>query len=409
MSERTTAIVCAVLVAVGPISMALYTPAMPELVRAFETDLTTVKLTLAVYFGGFALTQLLCGPLSDAFGRRPIVISFIGIYVLGSLMAVFAPSIEWLLAARAIQGTGAAAGVAVSRAIVRDLFTGTISVRIMNAIGLMLAIGPAISPTLGGITLDLLGWHAIFVFMLLYGASIIALFLTIVPETLPARDPDAARPGRLVGRYATLLSDPRFLRPSLVIACTTGGLYALATMLPFVLIDEAGLTPTEFGLGMLAQTGSYMFGTLCMRQLLKAFDAHRLVPFGLASVAVGGLALAVLMRVVAPSYPTVMVPVGFLAFGIAFVMPATMTDSLAPFGRIAGAAAALTGFMQMAGGLAGSAVAALIGDAVTAIGTVIPGMALIAIGAHVGLKRPAVRREMKEQPPEQPPAQSPAK
>jgi MFS transporter, DHA1 family, multidrug resistance protein len=386
MTPRKVSAVGALLVALGPISMALYTPAMPQLVGFFGTDVATVKLTLTIYFADFALAQLICGPLSDALGRRPVVIGFTGLYLVGSLIAVAAPSVEVLLLARAVQGVGAAAGVAISRAIVRDLYTGRESIQIMNLIGLMLSIGPALSPTLGGLTLYLFGWHAIFVLMALYGIAILAVFLTVVPETLAHRNPASARPDRLARNYLHLLSDRRFLRPTIILACTNGSLYTLATMLPFVLIDRVGMSPTSFGLGMLAQSGSFMLGSLVVRRLLRSVEGHRLVPVGLGLILAGGALLAALMHFGEPSFLSVMGPIGVMTFGIAFVMPSMMTESLAPFPLIAGSAAALTGFFQMGGGFVGSGIGALIGDPVVALGTVVPLMTLIAFLTHVTLR-----------------------
>ena len=153
MSERKVSLIGALLVAVGPISMALFTPAMPEIVRAFGTTEAAVKMTLSLYFAGFAFAQLVCGPLSDGFGRRPVTMAFMGIYLAATLAALLSPTIEVLIAARFFQGVGAAVGIAISRAIVRDLFTNERSARIMNLIGLILGIGPAFAPTLGGVTI----------------------------------------------------------------------------------------------------------------------------------------------------------------------------------------------------------------------------------------------------------------
>jgi DHA1 family bicyclomycin/chloramphenicol resistance-like MFS transporter len=391
MSPRKASAIGALLVALGPISMALYTPAMPQLVEVFGTDVATVKLTLTVYFLGFALAQLVCGPLSDAYGRRPIVMGFTAAYLVGSLLAVFAPSVEWLLAARVIQGIGASAGVAISRAIVRDLFTGRQSVQVMNMIGLMLAAGPALSPTIGGITLDLFGWHAIFLVMVIYGAVLIAIFATLVPETNARPEPARAAPRALAASYGALLTDRRFLRPTIIMASSVGALYTLATILPFVLIGRVGLTPTEFGVGMLAQSGSFMLGSLVMNRLLRSIEAHRLVPVGLALIGIGAFTLAILGIAAEPSFLTVMGPIGVFAFGIPFVMPSMLTESLAPFPRMAGAASALSGFFQMGGGLIGSAVAAAMGDPELALATIVPVMATIGIGTHVALRGATTR------------------
>ncbi len=194
MSEGRLAVIGGLLVALGPISLSLYTPAMPELVHVFSTDVATIKLTLTSYFAGFALSQLVCGPLSDAFGRRRIALAFTFIYLVGSVIAAGAPSVEWLLGARLVQGIGAAAGVSIARAMVRDLHTGDASIRIMNMIGVLLAIGPAASPTIGGIALDLFGWQSIFAFMVGYGAILTLVLLTLTPETNRNPDPSRLRP-----------------------------------------------------------------------------------------------------------------------------------------------------------------------------------------------------------------------
>src|SRR6185312_10235138 len=157
MTERRATIIGAMLVALGAISMSLYTPAMPTLVTAFGTSIATIKLSLTLYFAGFACAQLVAGPLSDAFGRRPVALGFLAIYVVASLVAMAAPDVGWLLGGRLFQGIGASAGIAISRAIVRDRFGGQQSSRIMNAIGISMAVGPALSPTVGGLILASLG------------------------------------------------------------------------------------------------------------------------------------------------------------------------------------------------------------------------------------------------------------
>jgi len=170
-----------------------------------------VKLTLTVYFGGFAFAQLVCGPLSDAYGRRPIALGFFSVYLLGSVIAAVSPAIEWLMVGRMLQGIGVAAGIAISRAIVRDQFIGQRSARIMNLIGLMLAIGPAISPALGGVILSTVGWHAIFLVMVAYGIVVVLVLGFGVRETNRTPDPTRAHPGQITRSYMTLLRDPGFM------------------------------------------------------------------------------------------------------------------------------------------------------------------------------------------------------
>ncbi|WP_235911847.1 multidrug effflux MFS transporter [Mesorhizobium xinjiangense] len=378
MSERRVTLIGALLVAVGPISMALFTPAMPEIAHAFGTSEAAVKMTLSLYFAGFAFAQLVCGPLSDGLGRKPVTVGFMVIYLAASLLALVAPSIEVLIAARFLQGVGAAVGVAISRALVRDLFVGEASARIMNMIGVMLAVGPAVAPTLGGLTLELAGWHAIFALMLVLGLGVIVAVQFGLKETV-SPDISRIRPQALFSSYRRLLANTYFLTSSLVIAGSVGALYTLATILPFVLMDRVGLEPTEFGMGMLMQSGLFLTGALAMRQLMQTRSAFRLVPVGLACIGVASIALGVGLRIAEPTFLGIMGPVGVYAFGIAFIMPAMTVAAMAPFANIAGAAASMLGFMQMGSGLVGGSVAALIGDPVLALATVVPAFGATAI------------------------------
>lgn len=378
MSERRVGLVGALLVAVGPVSMALFTPAMPEIVRAFGTTESAVKMTLSLYFAGFAAAQLVAGPLSDGYGRKPVIIAFLSLYLAASVLALFAPTIDVLIAARLLQGAGAAVGVAVSRAIVRDLFANDRAAGIMNVMGLILAVGPAFAPTIGGLTLHFAGWHAIFALMVVLGVAAIAVTHFCLVETV-RRDPSRIRPRALARSYAALLGNRYFMLSSLVVAGTVGVLYTQATIIPFVLMDRVGLTPTEFGFGMLMQTGCFFLGSLAVRSLIRRMPAARLVPIGLGFVVLGSVALAVVMRLLPPSFLSVMAPIGAYAFGVAFVMPAMTVAAMASFPRMAGAASALTGFMQMGAGVAGGALAALVREPVTAMSTIIPAMGLLAL------------------------------
>ncbi|MBX3579748.1 MAG: multidrug effflux MFS transporter [Rhizobiaceae bacterium] len=386
MSERRVGLVGALLIAIGPVSMALFTPAMPELVRHFGTTEAAVKLTLSLYFAGFALAQLVCGPLSDGLGRKPVTYGFLLIYLIGSVVALVAPTVETLIIARFIQGVGAAVGVAISRAIVRDLFVGERSARIMNFMGIVLAAGPALAPTIGGVTMEAFGWHAIFVVMVIAAMVVVLVVRFSMVETV-VRDVSRIRPAALVRAYGTLLATPYFMLSSLVMAGAIGALYTQATILPFILIDRVGLTPTEFGMGMLMQSGSFFLGSLAARPAMARVGAFRILPVGAAFIAAGSLALATLLHLYEPSFLIVMTPAALYAFGIAFMLPAMSTASLALYPHIAGAAASLAGFLQMGGGLLGGLVAAAIGDPVAAMGTVIPGMGLLSIASWLLWKR----------------------
>lgn len=379
MSARRTTILGAALVAIGPITMSLYTPAMPELAVDFGTSDALIKLTLTTYFAGFALTQLICGPLSDAFGRKPVAIGFLVLYLASTVLATLAPDITWMLIARALQGVGAAVGVAVSRAIVRDQYTGQHSARIMNTIGTMLALGPAISPTIGGIILEVFGWREIFICMLLYGAALMAAVIFFQPETNAYRNVSNIHPERLAINYMTLLSDRKFMAPSVLLGMCLGNIYAMATVLPFVMIHDVGLTPAQFGLGMMMQSLSFISGTLVTGRLLKHFDAEKLVPIGLVGMLAGAALIAILLRLYEPTYLIVMGPVGFFAFSVAFILPATFTSAMRDFPHIAGASSSMMGFMQFGGGILGSLLIASLGNPLFGMSTIIPAMPVLGV------------------------------
>jgi DHA1 family bicyclomycin/chloramphenicol resistance-like MFS transporter len=376
MSARRTALIGAGLVAIGPISMALYTPAMPALVQAFGTSDAAVKLTLTAYFAGFALAQLVCGPVTDAFGRKPVTLAFLSLYLVSSVLATLAPTVEFMVAARGFQGFGAAIGIAVSRAIVRDQFDGQASSRIMNTIAMMLALGPAISPTIGGFVLELFGWQEVFWCMVIYGAVLMVAVAVFQVETNPNPGTHHLKPRQLVSNYLTLLRDPRL-----------GTLYALATVLPFVLIYEVGLTPSEFGLSMIIQSAAFISGTIVTGRLLRVVEACKMVPYGMAFWVVASVLMCWLNLALQPTVITVMVPVGLFAFGLALVLPASFTESMAPFPNIAGAASSLVGFLQFGGGIIASLIVAALHDPVLGLAVVLPMMPLAGIACSLFFRR----------------------
>ena len=361
---------------------------MPTLVEVLQTTPAAVKLSLSIYLFGFAFSQLVCGPLSDAFGRRPVALSYFSIYFLGSVVALLAPSITWLLVGRALQGIGVAAGVAVSRAIVRDQFSGQRSAHIMNLIGLILAVGPAISPTVGGVLLNAFGWHSIFLLMALYGIATLFVMGFLYVETNTAPDPAQAYPRKVAQNYAMLLTTRSFMAGGLVLGFAIGAFYTLAAMLPFVLMELVGLTPTEFGgLLMLFQTGSYALGAFVTGRLLRRYEAAKLIPVGLTLIAVAALSFGIGLRLLPLSWHRVIASVALWSSGSALVIPGATMIALAGFPKIAGAASALVGFLPIGIGLAGTALAALLfNDPLTALETVMPSMGILALLAHLGLR-----------------------
>lgn len=390
MSERKLSLLGALLVVLGPISMALYTPALPELVRDFGTTDAVIKLTLAFYFGGFALTQLFVGPLSDAFGRRPVAIAFLVIYVGASIAASLSAHVEVLLIARLIQGVGASVGITTSRAIVRDCFSGAQATRIMNLIGVLLAIGPAVAPSIGGLMLTIADWRAIFYLMVGFGLIVMFVVIFVLEET-GHPDPSAIHPTRIASAYGQLLTSSHFMTASLTLGVATGAVYTMANLLPFLLIEKVGLSPQAFGAAMIAQSGSFLVGSLVARAAMRRYNPDAIVPFGISLIVIGSMLIGALSFTVTPIFISVMGPVAIYVFGVAFVFPAMTTAALHPFPAIAGVASALTGFIQMGAGFVGGSITALFSDPITGFGSIVPVMGGITTLSYLIFRSIAAR------------------
>lgn len=386
MSERRVALLCALLAMVGSVSLGLFTPAMPLLVQAFDSTDSVVKMTISFYFAGFAVAQLVCGPLSDGFGRKPVIIAFMGVYVLASLVALLSPTMEVLIAARFVQGIGGAAGVAISRALVRDLFTGEAAARIMSTVVILMGLAPPLAPTLGGLLMMSFGWHAIFIAMLLAGLFIVMAVHLWLAETV-TRDPSRIRPSALARSYATLLRNSYFMASSITFAGSMGALYTQLTLLPFILMDRVGMTPVEYGLGMLMQSGFFFLGSVALRIMMMRVSSVTMVPVGLCFIGTGSILTATLLHIYEPGFLLVMMPIGIYTFGIPMVMPAMSTAAMAPFPHIAGSASALLGFMQMSGGLVGGLISTFFTDQVIGLTVTVPIFGLISILSYLFWRR----------------------
>jgi drug resistance transporter, Bcr/CflA subfamily len=369
------------MVATGPLSLTLYAPALPTIVDDFGTTDAAGKMTLTVYFAAFALAQLICGPLSDRYGRRAVGLAFFAIYVLGSLVAAIAPGLEILFLGRFVQGFGVSAGVALSRAMVRDQFTGGEAIRILTLINLILTVTPAVAPTLGSVILLMGNWHHMFVVMAGFGLAILAMLGWGARETLPEAARQPFRPGVILGNYRQLFASADFVFPSLLLCLTFSGFHGFTALLPFILIDGMGLNPFQFAMAMLVQTGSFIAGNLIVSRLSTRLTGDRIVTIALVLLGLSGLGFAVLPRLFPDSLIAIMVPVGVWMIGLAFISPSATAAAMAGFGTMAGAAGALTGFFQVGGGFAGSlAAGTLFPDARTALTIQLPAVALATIG-----------------------------
>ena len=387
MSARRTALVGGLMVAAGPLSILLYGPALPSIVADLGTTDALGKLSLSAYLGAFAVAQLLCGPLSDTLGRRRVTAMFFAIYVIGSLVAVLGPSIEWLLVGRVLQGIGVSVGVALSRAMVRDQFVGRESVRILTLINLILTVTPLVSPTLGSLLLLAGNWHLLFVVMALYGVAIIVLTGVVTRETHPPERRVPFRPAGVLRNYWLLLRSPSFMLPGLLLGLVFGGFNGFATLLPFALINEIGLTPFQFAMFMLVQTFSFISGNVLAGMLTRRLSGQSMIRAGVPFIVLAGIGFLI-GPLVAPGHAlSVMVPVAIWMLGLALIGPTATAAAMANFGSIAGAAGALTGVFQVAGGFLASLLASLAFErSSTALMVMMPVLAVLTVIVAMALR-----------------------
>jgi DHA1 family bicyclomycin/chloramphenicol resistance-like MFS transporter len=376
-------IVGALLIATGPISMSLYTPAMTLLVTALHTSTEAVRATITVYLFGFAAAQLICGPLSDRFGRRPILLGCLTLYLIGSGASAAAGSVTALMIGRLIQGIGACGGVALSRVMVVDRFAGNGAARIISLMSLILSIAPAAAPILGGTLITVTSWRVLFVLMGAYGAVLLGL-VWFFPETNSRREPNATKLRSLVVNYTMLITSRDFMGQVVLTSLAVGGFYASQTLAPFVLMGRLGLSSPVFGMITGLLMVFYLIGSLATNRLLRFVSMTWLVFAGAMMVLAAAISLGLVLRLVGLGLVEIVAPMCLWMVGFAFIMPGVTTAALALFPRNAGSASALMGALQMGMGFVGAALCSLFGDPVHAFAIVPPVMGTLAVVAYVG-------------------------
>ena len=370
------------LVALGPMSTDLYLPSLPGLLRHFDADIAEVQLTLSVFLVGLAVGQLVYGPLSDRFGRRPVLLAGLILYVVASVICALAPSVPTLIAARLLQATGACAGPVVCRAVVRDVHGREGAARILSYMGAAMALAPALGPILGGFVEAWLGWRANFAILCIYGAVGLALTAAILPETAPHRGESGGGLDAALRGYLGLLGQRVYIGFVLCCALAYGGIFCFISGSSFVFVDIIGLAPQLYGVCFGTIVLGYILGTLVGGRLTRRIGVERLVRTGGLISAVGGLALLLSVWTTGASVAGILLPTVIYMVGTGLVLPNAMAGAIGPFPRMAGTAAALLGFVQM-----GLAAAGGVAIGHLANGTAIPMAAGIALA---GLLQPLI-------------------
>jgi DHA1 family bicyclomycin/chloramphenicol resistance-like MFS transporter len=376
----TVGAILTALVALGQISTSLFVPSMPFLVEELAADAATVHLSFSVFLFGFACCQLIYGPLSDRLGRRPVLLTGIALYMAASVYCALASTIEALIIGRLVLGMAACAGPVLGRAIVRDIYGPTGAAQAMAYIGAALAISPAVAPTIGGVLQMAFGWRSGFVFLTVVGAFVLIATWRLLRETNPQ---DQAQPlsfTEMIGAYGRLMATRSYYGYTLATSLIFAGLMAFTAASPFVFIDVLDLSPAQFGLLSIFNVAGFVAGSLTAARLTPRFGLDRMLMIGLALCVTGGLLMTAPALAGHVSVALIIAPMMIFTAGMGLVLPNGMAGAMAPFPRIAGAASALLGFVQMVvSGITSVAVGAF------ADSTHLPMAATIAVTALAGL------------------------
>ena len=362
------------LTAVGPLSTDMYLPSFPAIEGALKLEPGSAQITLATWFAGLAVGQILQGTLADRFGRRwPLLVGTV-VYAVANLGCSLAPDLWSLSALRFVAAVGGSASMVIPRAIVRDLSNGIAAARLMAKLSLVMAVAPILAPSLGAAIMEAFSWHAIFVITTVYGAVCAVVVYWWLPDTLPREHRLKLRFYGLMTRYGRVARDRQFVLFSLVGAFGMFGMFAYLGGSPGVFIDTWHLTPARYAVMFSCNAACFILGSQISPRLLPRFGAHKVLRVGVAGYV---LATAALLFVAMSGWGglyALILPLTATMFSCGFIMPNAAVGALSRQGAQAGTASALMGTLQFC-------IAAVSGVlvGVLANGTAVP-MAVLMLG-----------------------------
>ncbi len=356
-----------VVTAIGPLALNIFMPSIPGLVSDLATTSGMAQLTLTLYLAGTAVSQLIYGPLSDRFGRRPVLLIGIVIYIAASVLCAFATTIEMLIASRLLQSFGGAAGMVLTRAIIRDMHDEKSAASVLGYVTMAWAVAPMIAPALGGYLDQLAGWRASFWALAFFGIIALTLAATCLPETNQTRGhtPDQSR----FAGYKRLLRNQKFLWLVATLSFTSGVFFAFLGGAPFIMINVLNQSPLDYGLWFSAVAIGYMIGNFISGKFSRTTDTGKMIATGITVATIATLIpfFAALSGNLSPAL--LFIPMGFIALGNGITLPNATSATLSADPKAIGSAAGLSGFLQS---LSGALIAQI-------VGVIQPDIPLIAI------------------------------
>jgi Bcr/CflA subfamily drug resistance transporter len=329
-------------IALGNAGSTLYLPAMPDITLALHTSPAMMKLSLSLFLIGFGVSQLIHGPLSDAFGRRIMLVIGLIIFIFGSLLSAFAQDISFFLAGRLIEGLGIGAANAVGYALIRDIYSGPQLTSKLSYISVFVGSMPLLAPVIGGYLVEYINWQACF-FMLALCAILLLILKTIfLPETLVEPDQFAWHPKVAFKKFLTLLSNRSYLGFNLVTSIGFAGIFTTGSILPFLLVNDLGVSTTLYGWIAGIPAIGYLSASFISGKLSARYSLTQLI-FAGGIIGLIALGTGLLVNLSMPHYTiySLITPLVFFMFSIGFLVPTGTSGAMEPFPKLAGAASAL--------------------------------------------------------------------
>lgn len=335
-----------VLIALPRLTLDLHLPALPAMADYFHSSDSQLQLTLTLYTLGSAISLLVSGPLTDRFGRRPVLLAGLLLYVVATVTCAQADSLGVLVIARLFQALGGCCTTVIGRVIVRDYFDRHEQARLLGLISMAMAISPMAAPVLGSLMLPLINWRGLFVLLGVIGAVLCLVVYRRLPETRPPQVA-AAPPSNLLRVYGQLLRDRYFLRYALAIGCVYSTYFPFISESSSLLQRGYQLTATEYALVFAATISGYMLGANLFRRLVLRFEPDRLINAGIGLNVLGSVLLAMATLTLPGEWLAIVLPMVVIMVSVGMVIPACQLSVLQPYGAIAGTASGLFFFIQM--------------------------------------------------------------
>ncbi|MGE3645037.1 MAG: multidrug effflux MFS transporter [Beijerinckiaceae bacterium] len=333
--------------AMGPISTDFYVPALPQLAQDLHTVPARVQLTMSAYLIGFAFGQIFYGPMADKFGRKPVLLFGLSVYLAACVVSGFAPDIDTLIGARFLQGIGGAGPVIVARAIVRDLYSGARAGQQLALMATIMGLAPIVSPTIGGLIAIRFGWRASFVVMFAMVCVITAGALLGLPETIKQRMQGTFSLRNILGSFSIVWRNNIWRSYASLQAMAQTGLFTFVSTSPFVLQPIYGLSPFEFGLGFSVCSIAFVGGAWFSSRMVARKGLDYAIGVGVLLFVAGGVTQLIGYLLFPRSVLVIFMPELVFFAGVGFVIPNAVAGLLTPFPERAGAATSLAGFLQM--------------------------------------------------------------